>query len=127
MKCTQKVSSQSLTNCRTLAGNIRSEILSGEETLFIVDDMIADETLDKKHTVLLDLAVSGRHRIHSFVDAKLYRNSEKPSKTEKAAVFVVSVGTIGDAIASSTDKIKENGLIGLEKGQNYSIYIKLYI
>jgi len=41
-----------------------SEILSGEETLFIVDNMIADETLDKRRTALLDLAISGRHLKH---------------------------------------------------------------
>jgi len=43
-----------------------SKILSSEDTLFIVDDMIADETLDKKRTALLDLAISGRHRKHSL-------------------------------------------------------------
>jgi len=43
-----------------------STMLSGEETLFIVDDVIADETLDKKRQSLLDLAISGRHRKHSL-------------------------------------------------------------
>ena len=37
-----------------------SNLLSGEETLFIVDDMIADEALDKKRQPLLELAISGR-------------------------------------------------------------------
>ena len=35
-----------------------SKLLANEETLFIVDDMIADETLDKKRQPLLDLAIS---------------------------------------------------------------------
>jgi len=39
-------------------------MLSGEKTLFIIDDMMADETLDKKRQLLLDLAISGRHREH---------------------------------------------------------------
>ena len=41
-------------------------MLSGEETLFIVDDMIADETLDKKLQPLLELAISGQHKNHSL-------------------------------------------------------------
>ena len=43
-----------------------STLLSGENTLFIVDDMISDETLDKKQNSLLELAISGRHRRHSL-------------------------------------------------------------
>ena len=42
-----------------------SSLLSGEETLFIIDDMI-DETLDKRRQPLLELAISGRHRKHSL-------------------------------------------------------------
>ena len=36
------------------------------ETLFIVDDIIADDCLDKKRNSLLELAISGRHRYHSL-------------------------------------------------------------
>ena len=43
-----------------------SERLSGEETLFLIDDVIADETLDKTRGALLDIAISGRHRKHSL-------------------------------------------------------------
>ena len=43
-----------------------SSSLSGEETLFIIDDMIADETLDKRRQPSLELAISGRHRKHSL-------------------------------------------------------------
>ena len=43
-----------------------SASLSGEETLFIIDDLIADETLDKRRQPLLELAISGRHRRHSL-------------------------------------------------------------
>ena len=42
-----------------------SKLLVGEETLFIIDDIIADEALDKKRQPLLELAISGRHRNHS--------------------------------------------------------------
>ena len=43
-----------------------SNLLAGDETLFLIDDIIADETLDKRHQSLLELAKSGRHRGHSL-------------------------------------------------------------
>ena len=43
-----------------------SAFFSGKNVLFIVDDMIADETLDKTRGALLDIAISGRHRIYSM-------------------------------------------------------------
>ena len=41
-----------------------SNLLAGSKTLFLIDDIIADEALDKHHQLLLELAISGRHRIH---------------------------------------------------------------
>ena len=41
-----------------------SAFFLGKNTLFIVDDMIADETLDKTRGALLDIAISERHREH---------------------------------------------------------------
>ena len=41
-----------------------SNLLPGSKTLFLIDDIIADETLDKRHQPLLELAISGRHRAH---------------------------------------------------------------
>ena len=43
-----------------------SNLLSGDKTLFLTDDIIADETLDKRCQPLLELAISGRHRAHSL-------------------------------------------------------------
>ena len=43
-----------------------SKLFAGQVTLFIVDDIISDETLDKKRQPLLELAISGRHRDHSL-------------------------------------------------------------
>ena len=43
-----------------------SNLLAGSKTLFLIDDIIADETLDKHHQLLLELAISGRHRGHSL-------------------------------------------------------------
>ena len=65
-----------------------SEMLSGEETLFVVDDMIADETLDKKRTALLDLAISGRHRKHSlWLLTQSYTAIPKNLRRQKKQLF----------------------------------------
>ena len=42
------------------------QALAGHKTLFLIDDIIADEALDKRRNPLLDLATSGRHRQHSL-------------------------------------------------------------
>ena len=41
-------------------------LLAGHKTLFLIDDIIADETLDKHRQPLLELVISGRHRGHSL-------------------------------------------------------------
>ena len=43
-----------------------SNLLAGDKTLFLIDDIIANETLDKRHQPLLELAISRRHRGHSL-------------------------------------------------------------
>ena len=43
-----------------------NNLLTGSATLFLIDDIIADEALDKRHQPLLGLAISGRHRGHSL-------------------------------------------------------------
>ena len=43
-----------------------SNLLTGDKTLFLIDDIIADETLDKRRQPLLELAMSGRYRGHSL-------------------------------------------------------------
>ena len=41
-------------------------LLARSKTLFLIDDIIADENLDKRRQPLLELAISGRHRGHSL-------------------------------------------------------------
>jgi len=66
-----------------------SKMLSGEEILFIVDDVIADETLDKKRQSLLDLAISGRHRKHSlWLLTQSYTAIPKNLRRQKKQIFV---------------------------------------
>ena len=43
-----------------------SKLLAGSKTLFLINDIIAAEALDKHHQPLLELAISGRHRAHSL-------------------------------------------------------------
>ena len=41
-----------------------SQLFARSETLFIIDDIIANEGLDKRRQSLLELAISSRHRSH---------------------------------------------------------------
>ena len=43
-----------------------SNLLAGSKTLFLINDIVADEALDKRHQPLLGLAISGRQRGHSL-------------------------------------------------------------
>ena len=43
-----------------------SNLLAGSTILFLIDDIIADEALDKRRQLLLGLAILGRHRGHSL-------------------------------------------------------------
>ena len=43
-----------------------SNLLAGDKTLFLIDDIIANETLNKRRQPLLELVISGRHRGHSL-------------------------------------------------------------
>ena len=43
-----------------------SNLLTGDKTLFLIDDIITDETPDKCRQPLLELAISGRHGGHSL-------------------------------------------------------------
>ena len=43
-----------------------SNLLAGSVTLFLIDDIIDDEALDKRRQPLLELAISGRRRGHSL-------------------------------------------------------------
>ena len=43
-----------------------SNLLTGSKTLFLIDDIIANEALDKCRQLLLELAILRRHRNHSL-------------------------------------------------------------
>ena len=43
-----------------------SNLLAGDKILFLIDDIISNETLDKRCPPLLELAILGRHKGHSL-------------------------------------------------------------
>ena len=65
------------------------ELLRFLEVLFIIDDIIANESLDKRRQPLLELSISGRHRGHYLwlltqSYSAIPKNLRKPVK----AIFV---------------------------------------
>ena len=47
-----------------LIEKILGNLLAGRKTLFLINDIIVDETLDRKRQPLLELVISGRHKKH---------------------------------------------------------------
>ena len=64
-------------------------MLACSETLFIIDDIIADEILDKRRQSLLELAISGRHRKHYlWLLTQSYSAIPKNVRRQAKAIFV---------------------------------------
>ena len=105
---------------------------SGEETLFVVDDVIADETLDKRRNPLLELAISGRHRQHSlWILTQSYTALPKNLRRQKKQLFLwypsekSDLKTVDEEtnLMTSDDlaKIKEK----LKSGEHACLYVRL--
>ena len=66
-----------------------SELLQFLEVLFIIDDIIAIESLDKKRQPLLELSISGRHRGHYlWLLTQSYNAIPKNLRSQAKAIFV---------------------------------------
>ena len=66
-----------------------SQLLRHLEVLFIIDDIIANESLDKKRQSLLELSISGRHRRHYlWLLAQPYSAIPKDLRRQSKAIFV---------------------------------------
>ena len=66
-----------------------SQLLPRSETLFIIDDIIAGESLDKQRQSLLELAISGRHRNHYLrLLTQSYSAIPKYVRSQAKAMFV---------------------------------------
>ena len=60
-----------------------SNLLAGDKTLFLIDVIIADETLDKRNQPLLELAILGRHRHSLWLLTQSY--TAVPNNTRRQA------------------------------------------
>ena len=66
-----------------------SQLLAHSETLFIIDDITADEGLHKRRQPLLQLAISGRHRGHYvWLLAQSYSAIPKNLRRQAKVIFV---------------------------------------
>ena len=65
------------------------QLLACSEVLFIIDDIITDEGLDKRRQSLLELAISGRHREHYlWLLMQSYSAIPKNLRRQAMAIFV---------------------------------------
>ena len=91
-----------------------SQLLAHSETLFIIDDIIADESLDKRRQSLLELAISGRHRNHYlWMLTQSYTGIPKNLRRQAKAIFVWYPKERADlrAIQDENDVLTNNELI----------------
>lgn len=65
------------------------QILSGYSTLFILDDCISSKDFNKRRCPLINLATSGRHRIHSlWILTQSYSAVPKDIRRQAKQLFV---------------------------------------
>ena len=107
-----------------------SKLFAGQVTLFIVDDIISDETLDRKRQPLLELAISGRHRGHSlWLLTQSYTAIPKNLRRQKKMLFVWYPNEKSDlkTIDEETNIIDDLEVVKKElKSSKYaSLYIRL--
>ena len=66
-----------------------SELLRILEVLFIIDDIIANESLDKRRQPLLEFSISGRHRGHYlWLLTQSYSAIPKNLRRQAKTIFV---------------------------------------
>ena len=81
-----------------------SNLLTGFKTLFLMDDIIADENLDKQRQLLLELAISGRHRGHSlWLLTQLYTAFPKNIRRQAKMLYVIET----QELANVKKKLKQ--------------------
>ena len=84
------------------------------EVLFIIDDIIANESLDKKIQSLLKLSISGRHRGHYlWLLTQSYTAIPKNLRRQAKAIFVWYPKERGDlkAIHDENDVLTYDELV----------------
>ena len=91
-----------------------SNLEAGNGVLFIVDDIIADENLDKRRQSLLELAISGRHKNHYlWLLTQSYTAIPKNLRRQAKAIFTWYPKERGDmkTIHEENDVLTNNELI----------------
>ena len=89
-----------------------SNLLAGDKTLFLIDDIIADETLDKHCQPLLELVISGRHKGHSlWLLAQSYTAIPNNIRRQAKMLYIWYPKNRTDLNTIH----KENDIIGLEE------------
>ena len=107
-----------------------SSMLSSEETLFIIDDMIADENFDKRRQSLLELAISGRHRKHSlWLLTQAYTALPKNLRRQKKQLFVWYPSEKSDLkmIDEETNLINSDDLLKIKERLKSEKHACLYV
>ena len=89
-----------------------SNLLAGSVTLFLIDDIIADEALNKHHQLLLELAILGRHRGH-FLWLLTQSYTAIPNNTRRQAKMLYVWYHKNRTDLNTTHK--ENDVIGLKE------------
>ena len=103
---------------------------SGEETLFVVDDVIADETLDKRRNPLLELAISGRHRKQSlWILTQSYTALPKNLRRQKKQLFAWYPSEKSDlkTIDEETNLMNSDDLLKIKERLKIKKHACLYV
>ena len=108
-----------------------SQLLRRLEALFIINDIIADEGLDKKRQPLLELFISGRHQGHYlWLLTQSYSAVPKNLKRQAGAIFTWYPKERGDlkTIHDENDVLTDDELVVvwgiLRKSKNACLYIR---
>ena len=107
-----------------------SELLRFLEVLFIIDNIIANESLDKRRQPLLELSISGRHRRHYLWPlTQSYTTVQKNLRRQAKAIFVWYPKERGDlkAIHDENDVLTDNELVVARDFFKKSKYAYVYI
>ena len=108
-----------------------SELLRFFEVLFTIDDIIANESVDKRRQPLLELAISGRHRGHYlWLLTQSYTAIPKNLRRQAKAIFVRYPKKRGDPkiIHGENDVLTDDELVVamnfLKKSKHACLYIQ---
>ena len=104
-----------------------SQLLASSEVLFIIDDIIADEGLDKRRQSLLELAISGWHRVHYlWLLTQSCSAIPKNLKRQAMAIFEWYPKELGD-LKTIQDVMTDDELIVVRDSLRNSKYACVYI